>query len=387
MKISKREKVLLVLLLVAIVGYVYFNFFYLPLETEITDLESDLIVKETELTTLKSEMTELGDLEDRLEDQKKELFLLSNKYYNTFNQENFILLLNQIKDEDFKILSMDFDIEEDNENLREELEIKITYESSVESFYKFLDNVNKTKKDFNVKEVSIEAEGEKIVGEMALSANRILLSDLIEKDKSLIDELGKVAEKQFENPFVPYESLSNKFNNTDDELSKIELYSLDRDIQPIYDFDKKSLFFVGTDPEVTGRFDHSYSRLFGNISTEFVYNFGIMQEGIEANIAFADSIVIEEPFDYISLWLSSDFVSGHEIGIYLIDSVGQSFNIELIPNVDFKDWKVLEAELPLDMNYPCKVQRVYVASTENNQRLTGRLLFDRLQVANEIEEE
>lgn len=385
MKLNNRERNLLLILLIVIIGYVYMNYFYLPTREELSSLESEKLVKENELMLLETEISKKENYENLFQEYNDEIIDLSGNFYSEFYQEDFIVLLKGLAPEGLSINEFVFRLN-DFDGLREQLEIDLTFEGEYLDLYEFINGVNDNKKNIVVNKLNIESEEDtKISGEMTVLVDRITDLSAWVEEESYFSQNGNLVEKQFENPFVPYASLAEKYNKSDDEMSKIELYLVNREVTPISAFNTSELFFVGTDIETYGEIFYSKKRLYGNHSIGFDYDFGIKRKGTEANVVFRENLVIEEPSDFISMWVYSDYITGHEIGLVLVDAHGVSHDITLTSNVDFKDWKVLETEIPLEVNFPSKVQRIYVRSSDNDQRLSGELLFDQLQLANEKE--
>lgn len=73
--------------------------------------------------------------------------------------------------------------------------------------------------------------------------------------------------------------------------------------------------------------------------------------------------------------------SNHNIGAVIIDAKGKEYKVELTKGVDWTQWQEVEVEMPVEITYPCMVQRIYVEGIGYDQKLTGKYLFDQLQVS------
>ncbi|MDM8535039.1 hypothetical protein QUF55_10105, partial [Clostridiaceae bacterium HSG29] len=255
-----------------------------------------------------------------------------------------------------------------------------------------IDSIEDYDKFIRISDMDIESEGENSVsGEMEVNFSSIPLIKEYADNKSYFEEFGDILAKQSESPYVPYPSLAAKIAErlkvSDDDLSKIELYLKDRTVKSISGFDTDNAFFVGSDIDVVGEINRSGIRLYGKDSFEINYNFGVKKADSVANLVFNKNLIIDSQNKYLSVWVKPNEITGHSIGVVIVDSIGNHYDLTLTSNVDFNDWEPLEVEIPIEVNYPCKIQRIYVQSTDYDQRLNGSLLFDQLQIAEEFEEE
>ncbi len=386
-KLSKREKVLLMFLLSIIFIVVFFKFVTIPLENKIEELEIVNVSKQNELNTINSLVKKEPFFEKNVEDYRKKLVDLSETYYTKINQEDYLVLLTSInKDDSLKIDSFSFSDNSERYDNKDQIIVDFEFEGLYSELYSYLDEISNNKKDIYVSELKIETESDDFVsGTMAVNFDTIPALNQEYYEKSYFDEFGNLITRQSESPYSRYDSLAKKYDEknkvSDDEMSKIELYLKDRVVKPVMGFDNSDIFFVGSDVDIIGDITKTEKRLYGSDAIEFSYNFGMKKPENKANLAFEDKLMINEQSKYLSLWVYSNEVTGHQIGVVLIDSIGESYDLVLTSNVDFKEWKALEVEIPIEVNYPCKVQRIYTENTDYDQRLNGTLIFDQLQTA------
>jgi len=392
MKISNREKTLIAVLLIAISGYLFVNFVINPLQEEVKVLNSIKEAKEQELINVNNLIKKENIVKSEYDSLNSKLKIYSNEYFSDLNQEDILILLNQLNDNnEFEIDKFKFTNKNDDEKI-EELIVKFDYIGKYEDLYKYIDSLENYKKFIRISDMDIESEGENSVsGEIEVNFSSISSIEKYADNKSYFEEFGDLVEIQADSPYVPYDSLAAKIAArlavTDDELSQIELYLKDRKVKPIVGFDGSAKFFVGSDVDIVAEIIQSKKRLYGSDSVEFSYNFGVKKANSKANLTFEDNLIIYEQNKYLSVWTYASEVTGHKVGIVLVDSSGNDYDLTLSQNIDFKEWKALEVEIPIEVSYPCKVQRLYVESTDYEQRLNGTLLFDQLQTAEENDEE
>lgn len=96
MKISKREKGMLLLLVAFLIGYLYFQFFLTPLMDKTADLHMKQEQKMAEIATQKSKLQKMGDLELKTKKLKEEMKVLAGQFFTDMDQEEFIVLINEL---------------------------------------------------------------------------------------------------------------------------------------------------------------------------------------------------------------------------------------------------------------------------------------------------
>jgi septal ring factor EnvC (AmiA/AmiB activator) len=95
MKLSRREKILLILVVVLALGAVYYFYFLTPFTKEMTQIQSDIAQKQTEFSTLNMQNGQLKLLDKQIDDLKTQNKELLDKIPTGFDQAD---LLNFIYD-------------------------------------------------------------------------------------------------------------------------------------------------------------------------------------------------------------------------------------------------------------------------------------------------
>lgn len=388
MKMTNREKVLLLVLFVSVFSFVFLRFFSSPLKDEIAALE---VLKETKTTELQEMNTLIASKNDYNVSTQKyitELETIANRYYIKSIQEDYIILLNDFNDTgNLDLNSFSFSNNSNVSAGKQNFVVRFNYTGPYKEVYSYMNTINNHEKEIKIKNMNIRTGDKNMIsGQMEVSFESIPYLEEIASAESIFDERGNLVNKQLFTPYNRYDSLQKKYvssgENSIDEVSQIELYLKNRVVDPITAFNTSPNFFVGTDPEVTGNITQSPNRLYGQNSLQLNYNFGVRKVNTEANLVFEDNLIIKDPEEFVSVWVNPTEVTGHQIGLVLVDALGESYDLNLASNVDWKDWKVLEAKIPINVTYPSKVQRIYVRSTGYDQRLGGSVLFNRLQMAN-----
>ncbi|HKL43409.1 MAG TPA: hypothetical protein VJ962_12585, partial [Clostridia bacterium] len=234
--------------------------------------------------------------------------------------------------------------------------------------------------------VNSEDEGA-ISGDVSLNFMTIPALKAYIESQSIFDTKGTLVEKQFDSPFEKYASLLAKSDENEDNI--LSNYLETREIDPVNNFIRKDMFFVGSDRSVSADIMTHPESLLGNNSVLFDYDFGFKKNGLEANLVFEDEIIINESHEFLSVVAKAESINNHELGIALVDSYGKSHLLSLTSAIGSDEWEIYEVELPLDIVYPARAQRIYVRSTSNEQQIFGKLNIDGILLADtkEVAEE
>ncbi|WP_026476661.1 phosphodiester glycosidase family protein [Alkaliphilus transvaalensis] len=81
----------------------------------------------------------------------------------------------------------------------------------------------------------------------------------------------------------------------------------------------------------------------------------------------------------IGVWVNASAQSKQWIRGRVFDANGTAHIIDFSKGVDWTGWKYLEATLPSNISYPVRIDRLYVAETNSNEKAKGTLIFDDLQ--------
>lgn len=393
MKISNREKTLLAILLLMVFGFVFLKYVINPVKAEIIVLNTKSETKAVELKQINKLISQEELYQKAYDSDHKKLIDYSKQYYSNLYQEELLVLLNTLNcGESFLINDFKFSDKQDKDERIQDLNVTFDYTGPYEELYMYIDEISNYDKFIRINDLDIESEIDNIVsGELEINFSSLPLFQAYADGKSIFEIYGDLVDKQTESPYVPYPALAQRIAEStkvsDDELGKIELYLKDRTVKPVIGFDNSKTFFVGSNVDIVADIEKTEKRLYGKDAIKFSYNFGVKRDDSKANLVFEENLIIDEQNKYLSMWVYSNEVTGHQIGAVLVDAIGESYDLVLSNNVDFKEWRILEVEIPIEVNYPCKVQRIYTKSTDYDQRLNGTLIFDQIQTAEIYEDE
>lgn len=404
MRISQRDKVLLVLLAVVAALAAYYYFGIIPQEEKIAELEADLAMKEAAKSEIELKLASEFNLDKRIEELEKAISETSEGYFGELTQEEVLMLVTRFSEG----MTMNFSDLTFSENRVEGSELNQTtanmsYSGDYEALMDYLRNARTFEKKIVVKEVTVQnGLDEGLTGRLQLEFNgipaveaysvpykRLVTSQFNPRDLSL-------------GPFAPYDNFvvvqptePNPVDTTTpipDEFPQTPVYPTEggtpvdvptyRPKTQVYGFEDATNFFVGNNQDITGYVARNTRKVAGGYSTEMTFDFTTGRDFSEANLVFDTSpVMINRQAEYIGLWVYTAEASNHGIGVVIIDSKGKEYRVELTPSVDFTQWKEIEAPLPVEITYPCMIQRIYVEGIGYGQKLTGTYLFDQLSVA------
>ncbi len=399
MKLTKREKNMLVVLAGVILIYGYINFIINPQILKIKDLKSgikdyELIIAEDNHAT-----DTLSDLKNIYEKHLKNVEGYSKGYFTSLEQSTLILLLDSfINNTELEIAGVgfsDYRTEQLGSTELNAISASIPFSGYYESLLDFLRQIRQNNKKILIKDINIlNNGGGQVSGNVVLDFYSIPSLGVKKLSSSIIE--GNSYSKQ--NPFDPFEGYINELFDYlgNDEINAQLDYNQDQDMFNHQDntaiedikktllegFESLDMFFVGNPREIEGNVSRDTNKKQGNYSIKLQYDF-LMQRGNNiANVVFDNikpSISIQP--EYISISVYSYERNDHKIGFVLKDALGKEYNILLADKIDWIYWSTLEAKLPEEVTYPAQIQRIYVQSNNPESKINGVFLLDNMEVA------
>ncbi len=387
MKLSKREKKMLMLLGIVIVLFSYYYFSFRILENNLKTEKETLL----ELNDQKQIMLAKLSIDKRLDvdisNLDEEITAESNLYYDKIDQEEaMMILVNYAKRASLELLSLDFVPEGNQDEYRQKITASISFSSNYNEVKKFMKSIENNKKFIKISNASFSGnEDGTIKGKLNLEFNefnQITPFSKYENSEVTLQDNYKAASVD---PFMPFDG----FILPNQDQQNIDPTEEDPDYKPktlLYGFEKGNTFFVGNSDKIYGAVGRSETRKESNYSAYLEFDFVNERMFNEANVVFdAEPVMLQKQADTISMWVYAYEPSDHNIGLEILDSAGRDYRLELTRGVDWTQWEEVEATLPKEITYPCIIQRIYVEGTGYEHKLKGRYLFDQLQVTYPIQ--
>ena len=93
MRISKRDRNLLIFLLVFALLAAYYFFIIIPQEEKIVELETELDLKEVAKSEMELKMASLNNLNKNIEELEAAMAASANDYFSALTQEEMLMLI------------------------------------------------------------------------------------------------------------------------------------------------------------------------------------------------------------------------------------------------------------------------------------------------------
>lgn len=409
MKISRKDKILLAFLLVVMLLAAFYFFVMVPQEKKIKELETTLVEKEAIQTTIQMKIASEKNLDRNIEDLEAVISETAGRYYSEISQEDMLATITQYTEG----LSISFDTMNFSDNLSQipdsiKYTANVEYSGDYDSLLAYIRNVRNNTRKILIREVVVTnnikgtgGAGGEVVDESEiypLQGHLLLEFNAIPSTAAYASPANKLVTAQVNSrdllsgPFVPFigfeltTEVATEMTDTFPEFPYEETTEVDyenyRPKTQIYGFEDGSNFFVANNSDISGMLSRSKTKVAGGYSAELTIDFAAGRDYSEANIVFDSTpIMINKQADFIGLWVYAYEASNHGVGIVVIDSKGKEFKVPLAKSIDWTQWKELEAAMPVEITYPCMIQRVYVEGIGYEQKLTGKYLFDQLQVS------
>lgn len=396
MKLSSRDKHLLVLLAAVLLATAYYYLGFLPLEQKINDKKEEVAVAEVKKNEINGKLVLETTLEDAIKGIDLQIKRWGFEYYTELQQEETLMIISDVA----KSLSINMEqlsfTKLINPTTQVVHAIQVNFNGEYKEFLALLRGIRNHPKKIFVRNLNLTGSltDEVVKGTIGLEFN--VMSSI---DKFSSEDVQWVKEQQntrdlAQSPFVPYSDfvVQSRDKVVPDETPVVEPptdngeQSVYRPKIKVYGFEDGSPFFVGSDPTIMGSIERSKQAIEGQYALSLYLDFYNEREYSEASVVFDfDTVILNRQPEFIGLWVYAYEGSNHNIGLELMDSAGKTFKVQLTEGVDFTQWKELEASIPLGVSYPCKVNRIYVEGVGYGQKLLGKYLFDQLQVSYPVE--
>lgn len=165
-------------------------------------------------------------------------------------------------------------------------------------------------------------------------------------------------------------------------VENIEVYVGSKAVN-IYGFEDIESLRFSTYPEtVTGSIGLSSQAKEGERSVFLDYDFSKGSDTRAAYLNFgkedSKGLLITGGPTKLGLWVKGDN-SGSWLRGNIIDKSGKSHYIDFVKDIDFTDWKYIEANIPGNIPHPIVLERIYPVETNNLNKQSGTLLLDGLE--------
>lgn len=373
--ISKKEKNLLLLLIISILLFVFFKYIARPQQEKIHALEKKGIEYLDRLAKTDIILAKEDSIKREWLDLNQEYYDMSKKFYSKIDQPEIMYQLNKIiNDSDLEIPSISFSGTEilNIDNLDNEImKISLPFKGSYKALNEFLLKLKKNQKKFLVSQLSLSKDREDMLN------GQITLEVFTGKDFSgsydayyynnIYEPINK------DNPFKPYEGFI--------EVEEPEMEADGDETRIIVDdLETNDIYFMATSTFITGKISRFDKAKHGMTSKRLEYFISTNFKKERAYLVLDDrNIILKYPPDSIGVWTYAYGYSPITIGLRFQDMDGNKIDVEMAKGVNWIGWEYISATPPKDISiYPLKLGRIYLELGENRDDF-GVLLFDRIE--------
>lgn len=398
MRISRRDKYMLLVLGLVTLFAAYYFLLLVPQEKAIAELEATYETKKTEKSLIDTQLSSLKRLASSIEELKQTIVTESETYYSELSQEEMLLTVASFA-EGLPINFSELTFSENTSIIEGILRYSATvkFNGDYHSLIGYIRNIRNNNDKIVVREIGVNNDFVNgLTGQLVLEFNAIPSLAAYETPEEPLITFAPNTRDILAGPFAPYEtfvavteSSETPITDVSTEYPEYEMESTEaidyeeyRPKTQIYGFEDGSNFYVGSSTDIKGFLTRSKTSIAGGYSAELTFDFVTARDFSEANIVFdTNPIMINKQAEYLGIWIYAYEASNHAIGAVIIDSKGKEFRVELAPSVDWTQWQEVEALMPVEISYPCMVQRIYVEGVGYDQKLNGKYLFDQLEVS------
>lgn len=135
---------------------------------------------------------------------------------------------------------------------------------------------------------------------------------------------------------------------------------------------------------VAGSYNYVGGGKDGSLAGQINYDFTGTDQTRAVYLNFNNGgLVLNTLPDKIGLDVFGTFGNNHWLRAKLVDANGKAATVDLEKNINWTDWKYVEAAVPRDLVAPIKVAQVYLVEDDPVKRDSGYILIDNLYAVNE----
>ncbi len=389
MKLSKRERNLLIALGVVLLLWGYYKFIISPQFKNLTAKREDKAHYENELIKMQTIIDSEKEIDDKFAHINDGIDALSKRYFSETDQSRFILLINELLEgTGLFVQNISFSSQRTEgigDALVEVMSVTLPYEGEYSSLFLFLERIRE-----HIPKTIIQNMNIKIKEKELLSGTILLdfysLPDLV-KDTSIAylfdsSEINPNPFYSFKNDFIiddeyigdEYSGFYGKIN-----LGNVKI-NFDNPRVLVEGFDNKILDFVPSHSSIKSEIATNKNSKQGASSLGLYYNFPPIQDEKHVHIVLNNGeAIIFKQSESIGLWIYSYDATKHDVDLRIKDKEGKKHDLSLYEGIDWTGWKHLKVDISQDkFTFPIEIERIiiYIKSPVHGK---GTLLFDALE--------
>ncbi len=380
-QLTKKEKILLILLGIVILFWLSYRFIYIAQVEKMKALSLEKIEYEAAIQDINLILRREKSINNEWYDLNEKKKKIIASYFPTLDQAQIIYLLNDLTShEDVEIQDISFSRPSmtDFEDFQvRSMDISIPYSGKYQGIIDILDSIKNSPRKIAVNYLSIDRSSDgNLNGNMDLKIYS--LDGIAESDKDII-YIDTSSAKEKDNPFSGYESYEKGMSEEGElDADEVELKPYIEDI--LLDFESRNCYFVPSQELVKGDVSLSTNSKSKRHSLKLEYNIIAIDE---ENRAFIDvtknRIVLKYPPNSIGIWIYSYDYSPVTFGIGFKGQMGEDILVPFTEGIGWTGWKYIETNPPEELSlYPLKLERLYLEIPSDRDNY-GVLLIDKLE--------
>lgn len=394
MKLTNREKKMLLGLIVVVLLGGYLKFVIMPQSDKINEAKATLDNKKEDLIKIRTIVASEHQLNEREYDLKRDITNMGYKYFSSIQQEQLIVIINSLLQEsaiDVSSISFSNIARQDLDGIYlETMTINLPFEGEYQEIMSFLEKLRRYDKRIIVKNVDMSNGSKgKLTGSLAIDFYSV--PNLLDSQRGHMvwSRDGNYNKNPFEvfdeyqgddvdeytysynEDFYGGEGSSHFTSSTVIEVGDSKVL--------VEDFEDSKINFMSSHRNGKGNVVSDTNSKTGNLSARLDFDFPPIREVKQAYVLLDDrNLVIKEPPNKMGLWVYSFKKSDHSIILRAKSKTGEDILLTLANDINWTGWTYLETSLPQNKQvYPLKIDRLFV-EVKSHEREQGTFLFDSL---------
>ena len=339
MKLTSREKKLLLVLGILLLLWGYYKFILSYQVTTLNAKQQDRRHYESEFKKIETIIYSQNDVDRKITNTSHELEELSKKIFSKTDQSQLILLVNELLEgTNLLIQNISFSphrMETIEESQLEVVSIILPYEGEYSSLLLFLEKVRNYDRKIIIQNLDIKTNEDKILyGSILLDFYS--LSDFVGTENNTPKFLFDSSQVNDE----PFQSFEVDYFITDENYEEVDLSGIEIDFNNtrtiLESFENIIVDFIPSHLSIQGEVMLSENSKHGQKSLGLYYSFPPIQEKKRININFNKSkIIITNPAESIGLWLYSYDATKESVKITVKNKYGEMLDLTLTVEIDW----------------------------------------------------
>ncbi len=373
--LTDNEKMLLVVLGIALVLFVGVSYILTPQAEKISELQADLNEARNrveEINVLLARERDIRETRDSLAEEHKEML---ERYFPVLDQPQIIYLLNDLVSKgSFQVPNFNFDkpASETVSSLEvRSMRVSVPFEGRYTDLLDVMESVQSSPKKVKIDSVTVDRVDDLNVGG-SMTLRVYSLEGLVQAEPDVIDiptfhNAGDV------NPirsFYGFEEVTQLVQKEEGDQGRI-----------INNFESKNYDFIPSHSYVSGSASRTSWCKSGKYAARLEYSIVAVREENRAYLDISkQNIQIAYPPDNLSVWVYAFSYSPGNIGVRVMTQNGDVLHITGGNGVSWLGWNKVSMQLPGDISlYPLKVTHLYYEVPMDCDDF-GVLVFDDLSV-------